>query len=629
MRPVQHTTRVDRRFRLTARHQTGASRAVRAGWFLAFLLPVAGWAGAQAPADSDPYTRAMRDELGRSMAQLRIEGLQKPYFISYRVDEIRAMDASARFGVLVRSDHTRRLKLDVEVRVGDYELDNTNFFTFSFGSGGPSMFDGGIALPLDGDYREIRRQIWLATDKAYKKALENFSKKQAALQNKKRAEEIPDFSREEPTRITGVEAHMDIDRSRLEELLRELSAEFREQPDVFTSSVRLQIQLTRTRYINSEGTAYTRSTPLVSLTVRAATQAEDGMPLEDFLTVHGRDPGDLPPKKELIAAIRAMGKRLAALRHAPILERYNGPVLFEGQAAAEAFAQVLAPKLLASRQPVLDDPRLAGMMSRGGGSLEDKIGARVTARLLAVKDDPTRSELNGSALLGGYEVDDEGVPARETSLIERGMLRTLLAGRTPVAGVLRSTGSRRGTVMPSNMIVSANQGMTPKELKQELLLLVEERQAEFGVLVRRMGNPQLKSTADPGRALMAITGGGDQDAVEQAIEAYKVYADGREELIRNVTIKDFGPGAFKEIVAASAAQTVYTAPFQSASRSSPFVMVIGGPGGGPLRALSVVSWVVPSLLFEDLTLKRPSGEVPNLPVTPRPVFENAEQGSLD
>ena len=57
--------------------------------------------------------------------------------------------------------------------------------------------------------------------------------------------------------------------------------------------------------------------------------------------------------------------------------------------------------------------------------------------------------------------------------------------------------------MPSNMIVTATQGMTPEELKQELLLLVEERQAEFGVLIRRIGNRQLKSTADPGRVSTA------------------------------------------------------------------------------------------------------------------------------
>ena len=315
-----------------------------------------------------------------------------------------------------------------------------------------------------------------------------------------------------------------------------------------------------------------------------------------------------------------MGGRLASLRTAPLLKRYNGPVLFEGQAAAELMAQGFAPGLLAARRPVMEDARMAGFMSRGGsGSLEDKIGARVLPRFLAVVDDPTRAEYEKAVLLGGYKVDDQGVPAGPTPIIERGILKTLLSNRAPVSGVEHSTGNQRGgAVMPSNVIVTVDDPLTAEELKKELLMLVADREGEFGVIVRRMGNPRIKSR-DSAMSMIVIGGrGGGENSVEGPIEAYRVYPDGREELIRNVQIPGISPASFKDIVAASSQHVAYTAPFVSRRRSNPFVGSSAGAGS------SYVSWVVPSLLFEDLTLKKPSGAIPLPPVAEHPYFDRPD-----
>jgi hypothetical protein len=223
--------------------------------------------------------------------------------------------------------------------------------------------------------------------------------------------------------------------------------------------------------------------------------------------------------------------------------------------------------------------------------------------------------------VGGYPVDDQGVPAGATSLVERGMLKTLLADRTPITGVDRSTGNRRGGgVLPSNVVVSADGGMTDAELKEELLALIAEREAEFGVLVRRLGNPQLKSEIDRMMSMIMMGPPGSEGArAEAVIEAYRVYPDGREELIRNVEISGIATASFKEIVAASESARAYTAPFAGGgSRMSGLVISMGsGRRGGQ----TLVSWVVPSLLFEDLTLKKPGGEVPNPPVADHPFFD--------
>ena len=576
-------------------------------------------------ATEDVVMKAMVDEMTRSMESLQLEELESPYFIAYTVEESTVTGATARFGSLLSSNHDRDRRLTVEVRVGSYELDNSNFFAMqSFGAGLRPM-GGPVSLPLEDDYHELRREIWLTTDATYKQALENLSLKRAALQNKNRTEDLADFSSAEAVTIQDQATPAEVDPKDAEGLVRALSAEFRDMPHVFTSDVSLVARVARTRFVNSEGSSFTRITRTVGLVAQASTQADDGLPLRDFVSAFGRSMDDLPSKKELSAAIREMGGRLARLREAPLLERYNGPVLFADQAAAELFAQVFAPGLLASRQPVSDNPRM--MQSFGGGgneTLEDRIGARVLPRFLKAKDDPTLSEFNDVVLVGGYPVDDQGVPASATTLVERGVLRTLLADRTPISGVEHSTGnSRRRTVLPSNVIVSADGGMGADELKQELLLLVEERGGEFGMLVRRMGNPALKSQADR-MASMVVFGPGGRSATEELIEAYKVFPDGREELVRNVEVSGIAPASFKEIVAASDQPIVYAARFSPRARGGMgFIISMGRAAGntGPL-----VSWVVPSLLFEDLTLKKPTGDTPKPPVADHPFFGDEPSG---
>lgn len=104
-----------------------------------------------------------------------------------------------------------------------------------------------------------------------------------------------------------------------------------------------------------------------------------------------------------------------------------------------------------------------------------------------------------------------------------------------------------------------------------------------------------------------------------ATAVYKVFEDGREELVRSVEIAELSAVTFKEIVAASRTPTVYAAPF-SARDPNPFASIFAlGPDLDSDRP--VVSAVVPAILFDELTLKKPSGEFPTVPVTKHPYFE--------
>ncbi len=563
----------------------------------------------------DPVTRALADELARSIERLRLGDQPRPYFISYRVEDVRLTEVAATFGSLVASREARNRFLAVEVRVGDPSFDNTNFFTFPGASGGLARsFRGRAQVPLTDDYRELRRQAWLLTDSAYKQALDQLARKRAALRNRQRNVDLPDLAAAEPRRLVQPVEVPVVPPAAVADRVRELSAIFRRFPSIQRSEAHLGSSFVETRYLDSAGSIFHHGQPLVRLSAWAERQAADGRPLADAVAWYGRADADLPPATEIAAAVEALGKRLEAAGEGFLVERYNGPVLLEGAAAAELTLQALAPRLIGFRRPVAEDPRIEESLERFSGGFNDKLGGRVLARFMRLVDDPTRDSFDGRPLVGGYPIDDDAVAAAPTVLVERGILKTLLTSRNPSPGAPSSSGNRRGAgAAPSNLLFAADETMTRAELGRELLALVTERELEYGVVIRRIANPDLVA----GRRRDRPRGGGD-DEVGGVIDAFRLYRDGRTEPLRNLEIVGLGTSSFKDIIAAADGFTVYSAPLTAGDR---LARLTGAADVVP-RAVSVV---VPALLFEELTLKTPDDPVPNLPVVPHPFFAPARR----
>jgi PmbA/TldA metallopeptidase C-terminal domain len=566
------------------------------------LLSVFAAAGpARAQAQDDVVMKAMHDELDRSIRQLHLENLDKPYFISYRVIDSDSTNVSASFGALNSSHQGRSRNFNVEVRVGSYQLDNTNFGSFGFDmSSMMQVFNGSSQLPLDDNYKELRRQMWLATDVTYKKALEDFSKKKAALENKANTDETPDFSQETPVKIAMDATLVTADRARWEAMARSLSGLFRQMPDVYTSMVSFSASNSYIRFINSEGTSYTRREPRVTFNARASTQAADGTPLEDFVWIYARSLSGLPSEDELGSRVRTLGQELKELRAASEIENYNGPVLAEGDAAAQLFEWVFVPNLIGSRQPIIDS-QMGMVMGRNApqeNPFLDKVGAKVLPDFLSVTDNATLADYKGVPLAGWCKVDEDGVPTREMKLVENGILKTLLTTRDPVRGFDHSSGSRHaGQAAPSNLFVTAENGLSEADLRARFLATVKERNKEYGIVVRRMRNAQ------------------------HPVLAWKVFADGHEELIRGTQFSGLNAAAFKDIVAASKEQNILTANRRPSANNSLAVFTGGSALGGEDESSVPVTLAVPSLLFDDVTLHKTRGETPKPPVTPRPDFD--------
>jgi hypothetical protein len=354
---------------------------------------------------------------------------------------------------------------------------------------------------------------------------------------------------------------------------------------------------------------------LLAFTAVAATQAPDGMALQDFVAVYARSTDGLPDDRDLAARIGALGERLRKLRLAPVVERFTGPVIFSGQAATELFNQGFVPYLLSTRRALTDNPDYERFYpQKKENPFMDRIGVRVLPDFLSVRAAPLTDVYKKRPLLGGYRIDDEGVPARPTRLVSKGVLETLLTTRTPVRGIDRSTGSRRGPgVAPSNILVEPEMGLSEELIRKEFFKLIRRQKKEYGYIVTHVANTLY--TIGETRDAYYLSGPSNEEIkVENPIYVYRVFLDGRKELVRNAQFAGIGAHTFKDIVQVSSAQAVNTFPFRSQDNSSPF----SGRRGRQVLASIVTPRMV---LFEDITLKPPTGEIPKAPVSPHPYFD--------
>ena len=531
-------------------------------------------------AQESAILNAMRDELKRSMSELRLKDEPAPYYIDYEIDDVSTMRVVARLGALLDDSVGRSRTLQVDVRVGDYAFDSSRFVVQNRPGGG----GGSAVVPLDDDYEVMRRQIWLATDAAYKRAVSVFARKKAAFQNRAGVDAIPDLSREAPMETVRAAGPAPADRRAWVQWTEQLSAIFGSNPAVESSDV----WATETRgtryYVNSEG--FTTVTPiqLASLRVIAEAQADDSMTVRDGFSLVENRLEDLPPMSALTARTREVADRVAGQRTAPVGEEFTGPVLLEGQASGEFMAETLVPLMLARRPPDGENQRLAQAQGQGTPFLR-RIGLRVLSDAFSVSDTPSLTRYDGRPVPGAYVVDDEGVRAKDVSLVEKGRLVTLLTSRTPQRNLPQSNGHGRAGVQAGVFQVESAQAVPAAELKSKYLDLLKAQDKPFGYIVRGIANPN-----------DIPVGGGPGGPV--ILHAFKVTPDGKEQLVRGLRFATVTPSAFRDLVEASQERMLYT--YRASSTDA-------------------VSVIAPSLMFEELEIQKVSDILQKPPIVPSPL----------
>ena len=518
----------------------------------------------------DPVLRAMQKELERSKSQLKLEQMAAPYYIDYRVVDLDGYLAEAAFGALRSNLRSRFRVVRVVVRVGDYKQD-------SFFRQGEGVAD---YMPLDDDELALRHLLWLATDRAYKAATEALAAKQAQLKQLTIEHPVDDFAHAEPVQFTGPLAQFDVDPAAWLENLQEASALYKTDPLLESIGSSLEFQAVNRFFVNSEGTVVRSGQAWYQVSFTASTQAADGMRLQRSAAYAVGDSKELPGAKEFLARTTKLVSSLKDLRAAPIAdEEYHGPVLFSADAASTVFADLVGENILGLK-PGLGQP------ARTKGAFASSYKSRVLPDFLSVVDDPTLASFEGKSLLGHYEIDDEGVRAMRVPVIDKGKLVNYLLGREPILDFPASNGHARARVPlnspgPSlgNMLVSSSAAVPQEELKKKLLELCQQRDLPYGYYVETMAGARVP------RLL------------------YKVWVkDGHEELVRGAEFGDLDVRALRnDLVAAGSDVNIEN------------------------RVMNIPhSIVTPSILFDELEVKRQDIQKSKLPEYPAPPLARSQ-----
>jgi TldD protein len=587
----------------------------------------AGAAGQIAPVpagDTDKTLAALHDELERSKNRLVLPGQQHPYFIEYRLLDLDERIISAEFGALLSSSTTRNRFMSVDVRVGTYKLDSSNFLS---AEGFRGFLGSTGTVGIDRDYDSLRQDLWLATDQAYKEALDSFSNKQAALRALANAPTVDDFSREAAVVMVEPRVEPDWTSRNWEAEARTVSAVLKSYPELYNSRVTYHLIYATSYLVTTEGAQIRTSRSLAAIEASLGTQADDGMPLHNFLAVYVNRPAQLPAAEAVRQQLDSKGKELAALRAAPTVKDYDGPMLFEARAAGSLLAQVLAPSVGGARPPVSMNTRFEQMMQALGGRSEwmGRIGQRVLPLTVDLTDDPTVPQFEGHDLIASYQIDQDGVRAQKVALVQNGLLKELLMSRRPGPDLDRSNGHGRSTflAMPrpmlSNLFFHASNGESSADLRRKFLEACKQNGQQFGLLVREMDNPVIASSSQEELSdSLATLASGAPNGDRMPLLVYRVnISDGREELVRGALISQLTVRNLRALLGIGNDNTVfYYAQSQDAETAGTALGAFGSANGGVPSDV-----IAPSLLFEEVEVRGPHGEPRRTPLVPPPPLQ--------
>jgi TldD protein len=551
------------------------------------FLAVAGAAQAPTPA----VLIAMKEELDRSIAAMS-KGDPAAYFISSTVADREYSEVSGSNGALLTSTETRARWLEVQTRVGTYQLDDTH----KLADRQPSWTSPGTSVVVDDDVPVLRREIWRETNRQYRAATEALIKVKTSQQVQVQTAEgnAPDFSREKPHVSVGPHVEIKVDRKPWEEKVRKYTAAFSKSPEVLNSIATFTALGMNQYQVNTEGTQLAFGQVHYRLELYVQSKAPDGMDINRYANFDWLNPKDAPEDKVVFARIQTMIAETEALDKAPLVDPYAGPALLTGRAAAVFFHEVFGHRAEGFRQKDINE----------GQTFTSKIGEQILPDFISIKDDPTQAALDKQMLLGNYAFDDEGVPAENVQLVDHGVLKTFLMSRSPLVSIPQSNGHGRRQLgfvpvaRQGNLIVSSSKAVTNDQLREQLIAMVKSQGKPFGLLIDDIAGGFTFTGRQQPQAFQVLP-----------LVVYKVYADGRpDQLVRGVDIVGTPLVSLTKIVATGDTPDIFNGYCGAESGSVP------------------VAAVAPAILISEMEVQKKETSTDKPPILPPPAHDPEEKG---
>ena len=537
----------------------------------------------------EPYPvvlSAAKTELARSMEQLKKQEVP-PYFLSYEIVETHTATVVGSFGALTRSGENKHRLLRVNLRVGDYALDNTR--QVGAGPGGLAEGYAAIAIPIEDDPVAIRSVLWYQTDKRYKRAVEELATVRTVSQvNIEREDNSADFSAAPAEQSVAAIAPFSVNRKVWEDKVRRYTAPFQRFGNLYDATATFSANQDTRWFVSSDGSAIQASQTYYRLQISAFSKADDGMELPRYESFFAYTPEGLPDDAAVLKAVNAMIADLQALRKAPIVDPYTGPAILSGRAAAVFFHEVFGHRIEGHRQKSESE----------GQTFKKMVGLAVLPDFLSVVFDPTLRRYGGTDLAGSYDFDDEGVKARRVNVVSDGVMQNFLMSRTPIDGFSTSNGHGRAqpgfspVARQSNLIVLNSRPIAHARLLEMLVEEIKKQGKPFGLLFDDIAGG------------FTITGRTIPNAFNVLpLMVYRVYPDGHEELVRGVDLIGTPLTVFSKILAADDGTLVFNG-------------VCGAESGAVPVAASA-----PAILVSQIEVQKKSKSQERAPILPAP-FED-------
>ncbi|MCD4750165.1 MAG: hypothetical protein K8R59_12410 [Thermoanaerobaculales bacterium] len=550
------------------------------------LLPGLSEAEKESGVGDTELLNLMQFELDRSFKNLKNADETPIYYMQYAVIENRDFALAVTNGGLEAPISSTLRYLDVDIRVGSPELDNTHEIRSDNWRDNytPRRL---VQFPLEADPLAVRTTLWNETEYKRRKALDRFTKVKANRQLKVEEEDTSaDFSAAQAQQFEEIMPEQLFDAEYWRPVLKRVGQYGAGLPFVKNSSVRLQLTQKTTYMVNTEGTRLQHGACYIRLFVNFTGMAEDGMELRRTEGWNAASFGKLPSEEEIMATSRRLGAELKDLIDAPVVTPFVGPAILVNRASGVFFHEIFGHRLEGHRQKSESE----------GQTFTKMVGKSVLPDFLDVLDDATLADFDGIDLRGYYKFDDEGVPAQPVSIVENGVLKEFLLTRSPIDGFPRSNGharrdfGREVVARMGNTIVRSSKAFEYQKLREMLIDEIKKQEKPYGLIFQDISGG------------FTMTGrGGTQAFKVIPLLVYRVFPDGREdEVVRGVDIVGTPLTSFSKIIATGDDPAVFNGTCGAESGSVP------------------VSAISPSILVSEIEVERVRKGQEKPPLLPPP-----------
>lgn len=537
--------------------------------------------------------KVMKDEVSRNFEALQKEQVP-PYYISYSIDEVRTQSVSGNFGAITNKYENKTAYLRINLRTGSYNLDNSHELRGDSLSSLRSRLNIPVPAPITESPEALAVILWRETDKAYRNAAETLSRVKSEKSVKIAEEDkSDDFSKVEPH--VSLEKPLDIrvDLDKWAARIRKFTEQCKNYSFLNDCSGGFQSEVRQKYFVDTEGTLVSTPANYMRLQIGANVKADDGMELPLYLSYFGYKESDLPAEARVLDDVKAMIANLEKLRTAPLVDPYTGPAILSGKASGVFFHEILGHRLEGHRLKSESE----------GQTFKKKVGEKVLPEFMSITFDPTLRQLNGFALSGAFNFDDEGVKGEKVVSIQNGILKDFVMSRNPVDRFPKSNGHARSqpgmkpVSRQSNLIIESKNMLPEEKLRQMLIDECKKQNKPFGLMFAEISGGSTVTGRSSANAFNVIP-----------LAVYRIYTDGRpDEMVRGVDLIGTPLTTFSKITATGSKMDIFNGTCGAESGSVP------------------VSAVSPSIFVSEIEVQKKSKSQEKPPILPPPGKEKGFQ----